>query len=125
MTQEHDALQAAEMERIQALADLLDSRIRVPLIGYHIGLDGLIGLVPVVGDVASGLIGTYLIYKGYALGVRKRTLLAMVGNTLFDVFVGFIPLVGDFFDFVNKSNAKNVRLILAEYRAGTLRAPRR
>lgn len=115
-----DALKA-DIARIEQLADLLDSRYRIPMLGYRIGLDGLLGLVPVAGDAASGALAIYLIFKAWRLGVRKRILITMLGNTAADFLLGLVPFVGDILDVVNRSNAKNCRLILMEYDAGRLR----
>jgi hypothetical protein len=111
---------ARDIQRIEQLADLLDTRLRIPIIGYRVGLDGLIGLLPGIGDLAGWGLSLYLIAKAYQLGVRKRVLLAMLGNAAFDFFLGLVPLIGDILDFANKSNARNARLILSEYEAGRL-----
>lgn len=116
--------QHPRIRRIERLAELLDARFRVPIIGYKIGLDGILGLIPVVGDFASAIIAMYLIYQAYTLGMRKRRVLSMVKNAVVDFLIGLIPFVGDFLDFVNKSNAKNARLIVMEHEAGRLRETR-
>lgn len=116
-----DSALARDIQRIEQLADLLDTRLRIPILGYRVGLDGLIGLLPGVGDLAGGALSLYLIAKAYQLGVRKRVLLAMLGNTALDFLLGLVPLIGDILDFANKSNARNARLILTEYEAGRLR----
>lgn len=116
--------QHPRIRHIERLAQLLDAQFRVPILGYKIGLDGLLGLVPVVGDVASGLMALYLIYQAYTLGMRNRRILEMIGNAVVDFLVGLIPILGDFLDFVNKSNAKNAAIILTEHKAGRLRETR-
>jgi hypothetical protein len=109
-----------EVERLDKLATLLDSRFQIA--GFRFGIDGILGLIPGVGDaVALGLSG-YLIAEAARAGARKRTLVRMAGNAAIDAAVGSIPVVGDVFDFVFKANKKNIRLLREEMlRKGTAR----
>lgn len=108
----------ARLARIQRLADLLDNRFRLPLVGGRIGLDGLLGLVPGVGDVASALISGYLVLEAYRGGARKRVLTRMAWNVVLDGTLGAVPIAGDLFDFAFKANRRNARLAEAELRRG-------
>lgn len=106
----------AKIRRIETLADWLDTKFVVPVINWPIGLDGIIGLIPGIGDtITTGLSG-YLIYEAHNAGARKRTLTKMGWNVGVDFALGLIPLVGDIFDVAHKSNAKNARLLLEELR---------
>ena len=106
----------AKIKRIEALADWLDTKFVIPVINWPIGLDGIIGLIPGVGDtVTTGLSG-YLMYEAHQCGARKRTLGKMGWNVCVDWLLGSIPLVGDIFDVAHKANAKNARLLLEELR---------
>lgn len=105
--------------RLQRLAWLLDSSIPLPG-GLSIGLDGLIGLVPGVGDAAGAIMSSYLIYEARRMNAPQSLLLRMVGNVLIETVIGAISLLGDVFDFAFKANQRNVRL-LANYN----RDPRR
>lgn len=89
---------------------LLDSSVRLPG-GYRIGLDGLLGLVPVVGDLAGGALSTWVFYQATKLGAPKSVQLRMIFNILIDALLGSIPVVGDLFDFAWKANNKNVALL--------------
>lgn len=98
------------VERLRALARLLDSAIPLPG-GYRIGIDGFLGLIPGVGDIAGGLASSYIIIESARLGASTASLVRMVLNVLLESIVGIIPLVGDIFDFVWKANEKNLALL--------------
>src|SRR5512134_3195080 len=106
-----ERLERAEVEaavaRITAVAKLMDSLFSIPGTRIRLGVDSLLGLVPVVGDLAAQAVAAYLIWEARQLGVPKLTLWRMVGNTLIDTVVGAVPLVGDAFDVVFKANMKN------------------
>lgn len=89
---------------------LLDSSIPLPG-GFRVGLDGLLGLIPGVGDTITGSFSAVIILKAYQMGAPVSVLARMLLNTLIDTAVGFIPLVGDLFDFAFKANTKNVKLL--------------
>lgn len=88
----------------------LDSSIPLPG-GYRIGLDGIIGLVPGVGDMVGGGLSSWILYQAYQQGAPKLILARMLINILIDAVVGAIPLVGDIFDFIWKANLRNVALL--------------
>ena len=106
-----DAEVEAAMARITAVAKLMDSLFAIPGTRIRLGVDSLLGLVPVVGDIASQMVATYLIWEARKLGVPKFTLWRMVGNTLVDTVAGAVPLVGDAFDVAFRANMKNLRLL--------------
>ncbi len=108
------------VRRLENLARLLDSQFKLPGTGFRFGLDGLIGLIPGVGDAFTGALGAYLIAGAWRAGARKRTLLRMGFNMGLDLLVGAIPVAGDIFDFAFKSNKKNIALLLKEHNRGTL-----
>lgn len=103
-----------EIEKLDRLSTLLDSRFRIPGTPIRFGLDSILGLVPGAGDLASLGPSAYLIYKGYQLGARKRTILRMSANTGLDFVVGAVPLLGDVFDLVFKANNRNFALLRKE-----------
>lgn len=102
--------QAQERSKTLRLARLLDSSIRLPG-GYRVGIDGVVGLIPGVGDVVGGALSSLILYKAYRMGLPNRALLLMGGNILIDSIMGSIPLVGDLFDFMWKSNSKNIKIL--------------
>lgn len=103
----------SKLKRLRTLGRLLDNAIPIPGTGRRVGLDGVIGLIPVAGDAAGALISGYIILEAARLGVPKATIARMVGNVAADTVVGGVPLLGDLFDFGFKSNARNLALIEA------------
>lgn len=108
---ERDETLPRELEEIERLAALMDSSVRIPVIGYRIGLDGLLGLIPGIGDAVSLLPAGYILYKAHKLGAPRGTLARMALNTGADAALGSVPLIGDLFDFVFKSNRRNVEML--------------
>jgi hypothetical protein len=82
--------------------------------GIRFGIDAIVGLVPVVGDLISGAIGLYIIGEARRLGVSRWTKGRMCANWGIDVTFGALPIVGDVFDVAFKSNTRNVRLLIAD-----------
>lgn len=97
--------------RIEALEAVLERSIRVPGLRKHIGLDAILGLVPVAGDILAAAMGLYLVWEARNLGMSKWHLARMTANVGFDTFVGSIPVAGDLFDFVFRSNSRNLRIV--------------
>jgi hypothetical protein len=97
--------------RIEALAKVLDSAIRIPGTKVVMGLDAVLGLVPVIGDAISGAIASYIIWEARRLGAPRWLIARMAMNTALDTAVGSIPIFGDMFDVAYKSNLKNVALL--------------
>jgi hypothetical protein len=100
-------------ERLARLAWLLDSSIPIPGTRFSIGLDALIGLVPVLGDLAGVLLSSYIVREAAALGVGRSILARMALNVAVEGLVGMIPFAGDVFDAAFKANQRNVRLLNA------------
>ena len=103
--------------RLRRIAKLMDSHVRVPVLGLRIGADAVLGLVPGIGDVMSGAIGAYLIYEAQRLGIPRSALARMVANVAFDTAIGAIPIAGDIWDFFFRSNDRNMQ-ILARHLGG-------
>jgi hypothetical protein len=97
--------------RAKSLARVLDDLIRIPGTKIGIGLDPIIGLIPGVGDMAGGLLSTYISMVAARQGVPTSVLLRMLGNIALDSLVGIVPVVGDLFDFGVKANRRNVDLL--------------
>lgn len=103
------------LKRLRALSILLDESIQLPFVRYRIGLDPLIGLVPGIGDfIATGL-SFFLVYEGARLGLPPKVLLKMIVNIAIEGILGTIPVAGDLFDAVWKSNVRNMRLIESSF----------
>tara|TARA_B100000315_G_scaffold243102_1_gene266093 strand:- start:842 stop:1231 length:390 start_codon:yes stop_codon:yes gene_type:complete len=104
----------AELKRIKRFASLLDECVPIPGTGHRIGLDAIIGLIPVVGDVFTSVTALYIFRVAWRLGVPKIVLMRMMLNIGIDFILGAVPVLGDLYDIYLKSNLKNVRL-LVEY----------
>ena len=102
---------SAVRQRVEALEGLLERAFTVPGTQMKVGLDAIVGLVPVVGDWVTGAMSAYLIWEARNLGMSKWQLARMSGNAVFDTAIGMIPFAGDLFDFVFKSNSRNLRII--------------
>ena len=97
-----------------ALEQWLDSKFRVPGLGIRFGLDGLIGLIPGVGDLATTGMSAVFVADALKMGARKRVVAKMAANVALDMTLGAIPVVGDLFDFAFRSNTKNLALLKIE-----------
>ena len=96
--------------RIALVARVLDELITIPGTHHRFGLDSIVGLIPGVGDLASAAVGGWIILEAARLRLPGVVLARMVVNTVVDLVVGAIPLVGDAFDFIFKSNTRNLAL---------------
>lgn len=100
------------LSEVETLAWLLDNSIPVPWTGgRRVGIDAIIGLVPVVGDLASGGIGLFVIWRASRLGLPKIVVARMLANLVLDVVIGAIPFIGDAFDLWFKANTRNLGLL--------------
>ena len=118
-----DAPRSRELAEVEALAWLLDNSIPVPGTGgRRFGVDALIGFIPVAGDLASGLIGLFVVWRGARLGLPRIAVVRMLANAGIDILVGAIPVLGDAFDLWFKANTRNLgimRRYLAQPAAST------
>ena len=108
--------ESTSLQRLERLGKLLDNQFELPIIGYRVGLDPLLGLLPVGGDWATSLVGLYIAIEAFRLRVSIGTIAIVLGRVLLDLFVGWIPVAGDIFDAAYKSNARNVRAIKQDLR---------
>ncbi|WP_293922848.1 DUF4112 domain-containing protein, partial [Sphingobium sp. UBA5915] len=90
---------------------MLEGLFVIPGTTRRVGLDSLVGLVPVVGDIATAAMGAWIVWEARNLGMSKWHLTRMAANVGIDTLVGAIPFAGDIFDFLYKSNTKNLRII--------------
>jgi hypothetical protein len=100
---------AAE-RRIARVTRLLDELVSVPGTPIKLGLDPVIGLIPVVGDAVAAGVGAWVIAEAARFGVPRVVLGRMVVNLLMDLGIGAIPLVGDVYDAFFRSNTRNLEL---------------
>jgi len=99
------------MARLEALARLLDVAFVLPGTNIRYGIDGLIGLIPVVGDLVTTAISLWLVREARALGAPWHVTTRMLGNVALDGVVGLVPIAGDAFDVMFRANIRNMRLL--------------
>jgi len=97
--------------RIEGLERMLEGMIEVPGLGRKVGLDAMLGLIPVAGDLIAAAMGLYLVWEARNLGMSKWQLARMAGNVGFDTLVGAVPVAGDLFDFLYRSNTRNLKIV--------------
>ena len=99
------------LARLDALAKLLDVAFILPGTNIRYGIDGIIGLIPVIGDLITTAISLWLVREARALGAPWHVTARMLGNVALDGVVGMVPLAGDAFDVMFRANVRNVRLL--------------
>jgi hypothetical protein len=102
----------ADMTDLRQLADWLDTKFVVPGTSIRFGLDGIIGLVPGIGDLITTVLGSYILVRAHELGAPKILLARMGLNLAIDSIIGAVPLFGDLFDIAFRSHKRNVGLLL-------------
>lgn len=100
----------ATLQRVRTFARVMDSYLHLPG-GYRVGVEGIIGLVPVVGDFAGSILSLYIPFEAYRLNVPESIIMKMFGNIVIDAVVGALPVLGDLFDIAWKANLRNLRLL--------------
>lgn len=88
-----------------------DNSIGIPFTKYQIGAEAVIGLLPVVGDLAGLVLSGYVLLEAQRAGASKEVKLRMLRNMAIDFIGGLLPVVGDAFDAVYKANTRNTRLL--------------
>lgn len=112
---------AETIERLDALARLLDAAVRIPGINIRVGADALLNLAPGVGTLVAKGLSSYLILEARRHGVPTGTLLRMAGNVAVDFAISVIPVVGWFGDAFFRANQRNIALLRAYLEQGATR----
>ena len=102
---------ASVRARVDAMEQMLERSFRIPGLNMPVGLDAIVGLVPVLGDIVTTALGGYIVWEARNLGMSKWQLGRMGANVAFDTAIGLVPLVGDAADFVFRSNSRNLKII--------------
>ncbi|WP_394648230.1 DUF4112 domain-containing protein [uncultured Sphingomonas sp.] len=102
---------AAVRRRVEAVERLLEGLYVIPGINRRVGLDAIVGLVPVVGDLLAGAMGMWLVWEARNLGMSRLALFGMTARVGFDTVLGMVPFVGDAADFFYRSNTRNLKRI--------------
>jgi hypothetical protein len=110
---QHSPLTSTSVARnLERIAWLMDRAIRVPGTKISIGLDALLGLFPLGGDLLTGIVQAGIVMVAlYHYRVPKVVAIRMMGNVLLDIAVGAIPMLGDLFDIAFKANTRNLKLL--------------
>ncbi len=98
-------------QRVESMEMVLERSFKIPGINYPIGLDAVVGLIPVLGDIITTAMGAYIVWEGRNLGLPKWKLWRMGANVAFDTVIGAVPIVGDAADLLFRSNTRNLRII--------------
>lgn len=101
----------AALKRLQTIANLLDSAFTIPGTKQRVGIDAIIGLVPGLGDVATTLFSSYIVWEARNLGASKLAVTRMLTNLGIHATVGSIPMLGDVFDAFFRVNQRNMRIL--------------
>ena len=101
----------ARVKRIALISRLTDTAIRLPGTDVKLGLDAVIGAVPVAGDMVMLCVSAVLIRDAQKLGVPNHALVRMAANSSIDAVVGSVPFIGDLFDLVFRANERNMRIV--------------
>lgn len=102
---------AATRARLENLARLMDSAVRIPGTNIRFGADAALGLVPVFGNLATTIVAGYLILEARRLGVSRFTLARMIANVGVDAAISAVPIVGNIADVFFKANRRNMALL--------------
>ena len=108
---------AARVARLRRLAWLLDAALRLPGTRVRVGLNGLIGFTPVLGDVLMGAFSLYIVFEAAQLGLPREKLARMLANVAIEVVAGSVPVLGDLFDAGFKANLRNLAILEGHLRA--------
>ncbi|MGG7565235.1 DUF4112 domain-containing protein [Rhodovulum sp. DZ06] len=108
------AARAETIARVEAGARMLDARFGIPFTPFRIGWDGLLGLIPGIGDAVMLLPATWMLGEAARAGARRSTMIRMGLNWGIDFAIGAIPLLGDLFDIAWKANLRNAALLRAD-----------
>jgi hypothetical protein len=106
----------AKLQKLRKISDLWDRSLSVPGTNFKVGLESLVGLLPVGGDVIGILLSVYILFQAIQFRLPPSILFRMLFNILLDGVVGSVPIVGDIFDTTWKANTKNVNLLEAHIR---------
>jgi len=101
----------AVRQRVEAMERLMERLFVIPGINQPIGLDVILDVVPVVGDIAAAVLGAYIVWEAKNVGMSRWQIGRMAGNVGFDWLLGLIPWVGAIPDFFFRSNTRNLRMI--------------
>ncbi|WP_347158350.1 DUF4112 domain-containing protein [Pontibacter chitinilyticus] len=107
-----------KLKWVDHISHLMDSQFRLPGTSFRFGIDPILGLLPIAGDLASFGVSAMLILTMARHGASGKLVALMLLNVAIDTVLGSIPLLGNIFDFAFKANDRNVRLLRRHYDEG-------
>lgn len=107
-----------KLKAVEKLAKVLDNQFIFPGTKFRFGLDPVIGLIPLAGDITTFIVSSMLLRTIAKHGASNKVVVLMTLNILVDAVFGSIPIIGNIFDFFYKANQKNVRLLKEHYEEG-------
>ena len=111
MDEEIIELNEEKLLRLKLLSERLDNSIKIPGTNQKIGIDAIVGIIPILGDFIGAIFSTYILYSGIKMGVSSKIVKKMATNIAIEFIIGSIPIIGDIFDALWKANKRNVELI--------------
>ena len=97
--------------RLKLLSERLDELTKIPGTNQKVGIDAIIGVIPILGDFIGAVFSTYIMYSGIKMGVSSKVVTKMAANIGIEFIIGSFPIIGDIFDILWKANKRNVELI--------------
>ena len=111
MDEEIIELNEEKLLRLKLLSERLDNSIKIPGTNQKIGIDAIVGIIPILGDFIGAIFSTYILYSGIKMGVSSKIVKKMATNIAIEFIIGSLPIIGDIFDALWKANKRNVELI--------------
>lgn len=102
------------IRRMEMMAKLLDNAFVIPGTNQRVGIDAIIGLVPGLGDIATTVLSSYVIWEARNLGVSRVAIGRMLTNLAIHASIGAVPILGDVFDAFFRVNQRNMRIVRAQ-----------
>ncbi len=109
---------SSKLKWVERVSYLMDEQFRLPGTKFRFGLDPIINLIPVAGDLGGFAVSTVLLLTMAKHGVSRKVLVMMTLNIILDSTIGAIPVLGHIFDFAYKSNSRNIKLLKEHYDEG-------
>ena len=108
-------IDSSPIKWVERIAYLMDDSLKIPGTNFRFGLDPLLNLIPVLGDISGFAVSGMLVLTMAKKGVSNKVIVLMVLNIVLDFVIGAIPIIGNIFDFTYKANSRNIKLLKEHY----------
>jgi len=108
----------SKLKWVEWVSNLMDEKFRIPGTDFRFGLDPILNLIPVVGDLSGFAVSATLVATMARNGASGKLVTLMMLNIALDATIGAIPIIGQIFDFTYKANSRNIRLLKQHYAEG-------